>query len=815
MKVKLLTAAIGSIVLASTPTVQAESFVLEEIVVTAQKREQSLQDVPLAVTAYDAQALKAQGIDDVIDLGTSNPSLNFSTGQNKVSNSPIRIRGIGTVGTNAAFEGAVGVYVDGVYRSRSGMVLATFNDIGGVEILRGPQGTLFGKNTTAGAMILNSTRPGQDFEAGGEVTLGNYGKEKASFFVNGAVSDTLSLRASILSDQADGFIDNPATGNDKQNTDLYSVKLQALWEPTAETSVHVIADYSKANETCCDGMGTRIDAPDPTSLLDGFYSGQASLNGLPYFTDDPFDRNNYTNTDGTDKSVDQGIAVIVTHDLTDDLTLKSTTSYREYTNEQENQDSDFGPVDLLRGGSTNEFETFSQEFNLTGSFDLGDMPVEYVAGAFYSNEDLERRSTRYTESQAGANFHTIMNVLSLSPVTPDGDPNPFYALYNAYAGFFNPIELANPASTLPGSDSESVLENEVWALYSHLTFSLTDNLNLVTGLRYSEEEKAVDFNNLMGTTEEYFDYLRQNDAGIMTLGASTTSPDFSESIDEEEWTYSASLQYFPTEDIQLYASYSKGFKAGGISLAGDAVGQLITTEHTYTDWVANGMDYNATPLVLSPELDPTYDPEYVDAYEVGLKATFHDGRGRLNTAIFYSDYQDIQVTTFTGTDFITTNADTAKSQGIEMELDYAVTENLRADIAITYLDDTTYGSSELISHLEGRDQAFAPEFSGAMNLSYSRGINEILEGYANLNISYMGEHFISNDTDYQEEYTLVGGTIGLRSQDGVWDVGLFCRNCFDKEYYNFGFDAPLQAHSPQMGNQGAPRTYGLAVSANF
>ncbi|BFM16919.1 TonB-dependent receptor [Maricurvus nonylphenolicus] len=792
---KSLSLAVG---IAIAAPVLAQDFTLEEIVVTAQKREQSLQDVPLAVTAYDSQALKAQGIDDVVDLNNANPSVNLNAAQNKVSNSPIRIRGIGTNGTNAAYEGAVGVYVDGVYRSRSGMVLATFNDIGGVEILRGPQGTLFGKNTSAGAMILKSTAPTQDFEAGGEVTLGNHDKQKASFFVNGAVTDTLALRASIMSDKRDGFIDNPLSGEDQLNTDLYSVKLQALWEPTDETSVHIIADYSKSDETCCYGMATRIDSPDPaTNVLDAYYTGLAAANGAPYYSDDQFDRNNYTNTDGTDESVDKGISVTVTHDLTDSLTLKSITSYREYDNEQENGDADFSPIDILGTASKYEFDTFSQEFNLNGEFELGDVPVEYVAGAFYSNEDMIKRDQSFTRSQAADNF--LLGLFGGNPANlPPG------------------LTTANLGSNsgLPGADTEAELENDVWALYGHFTFTLSDNLNLVTGIRYSEEEKTVDFDNLHGTTEEYFDYLRQNDAGIMTIGASSASPDYKASIDDEEWTYTASLQYFPTEDIQLYATYSKGFKAGGISLNNDGAGQLIDI-NTYADWLANGADYNATPLVLSEAVDPTYAPEYVDAYEVGMKTTFHEGRGRLNAAVFYSDYQDIQVSAFTGTDFITTNADTAKSQGIEVEVDYALTENLRADVAITYLDDTSYGEVEELPYLTDRDQAFAPEFAGAMNLSYMNSISNTLEGYANLNVSYMGEHYISNDIDFREEYTLVGGAVGIRTQDGVWDVSLFCRNCFDKEYYTNGFEAPFQWHSPQMGNQGAPRTYGITASANF
>jgi iron complex outermembrane recepter protein len=764
--------------LAASQSNETNHFTLEEIVVTAQKREQSLQDVPIAVTAYDAASLKAQGIQEITDLNKANPSFQVTTGQNKVSNSPVRIRGIGTNGTNAAFEGAVGLYVDGVYRSRSGMVLSTFNDVSNLEILRGPQGTLFGKNTSAGAMILSSTKPDYDFSAGGEVTAGNYNKTRGSFYVNGGVTDNLALRASLVYDKADGFYDNKATGNNVNNTDTQSIKLQALYEPTDELSIRVIADYTQADEKCCYTQATRLN--EPTTLDKAVVGPFVAAQGLPYFTGGRSDSNRYINQDGRDESEDKGLSFDVTYALNENMDLRSITSYREYENSQIEGDWDFNPYDWGRDyAQSYEFETFTQEFNLTGSTTFNNIGIEYVLGLFYSNEDLQHELSQ----GVGEDLQAL-----------------------AFGAFGGAIE--NPDA--PVVNNLYNLEDEVQAIYGHFTFELTEQLNLIAGVRYSEEEKTLSLENLIGSDADYFAYSAANhQVFLATGGGSLTGPEGSAGVDEEEVTYTAGLQYFPTEDMQLYANYSKGYKAGGISMNVNAMG-----------------DFN--PTSPTPAYDPAfYAPEYVDAYEIGMKADYADGRGRLNVAIFYSDYDDIQISRFDGLKFRTGNAATAVTQGIEIENEFAVTENLTSKIAITYLDDTSFGEvpSDFDASLSNRDQAFAPEWAGNLGLNYTDDLTDVLEVYSNFNLSYIGEHFVSNDADVRQSYSLIDLSLGLRTTDGIWDIALFCQNCSDKEYITHAFPPPLigsvlqqvdpTAKEPVMVNTGAPRTYGITVTANF
>ena len=244
LKLALMTSAATMII-----TGNAAAQQLDSIVVTAQKREENILDVPVAVTAYDAATLRKEGIQEIDDLQFTSPSFNITIQQNLVANIPVRIRGVGTTGTNPSFEGSVGVYLDDTYRSRAGMALATFNDIGGVELLRGPQGTLFGKNTAAGAIILRSNKPSFETEAGGEFTVGNYGKTRVSGFVNAPLNEELAARVSVVRDKRDGFWESPTgVAEDVNEIDQVSVKSQLLWEPTDNFSAHLIADYAHADE---------------------------------------------------------------------------------------------------------------------------------------------------------------------------------------------------------------------------------------------------------------------------------------------------------------------------------------------------------------------------------------------------------------------------------------------------------------------------------------------------------------------------------------------------------------------------------------
>lgn len=797
---------------------------LEEVIVTAQKRSQSMQDVPVAVTAFDAESLRASGVDDITDLNTANPSFNINVQQNKVSNSPARIRGVGTTGTNPAFEGAVGLYVDGVYRSRSGMVLATFNDIGSLEILRGPQGTLFGKNTSAGALVLNSTTPSQEFEAGVAATLGNYNTHKISGYVNQPISDDLIARIAVLSNTSDGFIDNPVTGNNVMDTDTQSAKVQIAFTPSDELSVRVIGDYTEADELCCYAMAGRLNPElDAQNPADAIYAGWTS--GAAYYdqTGNTFDRNFGNNFDGTDRSRDWGLSLDINYDLNDELSLRSISSYREYTNNQQNGDWDFSQVDLANGYNQRyEFETITQEFNLSGSYDS----VEFVLGAFYSKEDLHHEIQQGAGEFLGENF--ALTFTGVAQQFTDGAAalrgaglEAEAVAAEAQAGLLTAL-AALPADQLarPGTyfnDSAFDHSDEVLAAYGHFTFSVTEELNLIAGLRYSSEEKDLDrVNRLANNNLDMLAYMAQNQVGFLALGTTHNGPSRSDSLKEEELTYTAGIQYFVNDDIQTYLNYSRGYKAGGISITNDAGGQLVSIDNF--PLLLAGAITSPDQVLLTPASDAQYAPEYVDAYELGIKADYFEGRGRLNLALFRSEFDDIQANSFTGTGFVTYNASTAVTEGFEIENTFALSDSWRSMIAVTHLSDASFGdqqSNRFAQAIAGMDIEFAPEWAGNVRFQYDGQLTDDIGIYGVINGSYTGSHLLSNEQLTRDEYFLVGLTAGARLMDEALDVALSCRNCADEEYSTEAFASPVQVHKPVMTNPGAPRIVELTVRYTF
>jgi iron complex outermembrane recepter protein len=776
--------AVGVITITSPPVL---SQVLEEVTVTAQKRNQSMQDVPVAVTAYTGEDLQQGRISDVADLSVANPSFTINVQHNKVSNSPAHIRGVGTTGTNAAFEGAVGLYVDGVYRSRPGMVMSTFNDIGSLEILRGPQGTLFGKNTSAGALVLASNSPTFEFDAGLEANLGNYHREKFSGYVNGPVTDTLALRFAAISNQRDGYFDNPFTGNNTQNIDTQSYKLQALFEPVDRWSARLIADYSESDERCCYSLAGRYDPEgDFENPLDQLYS--TFTNGAPYFneTGDAGNRRNVNNVDGTDETEDWGLSLDLHVDLTDSMQLRSITSYREYQNEQSNGDWDFGPADF--GADFRQlfsFKTFTQEFNFTGAWQLGETNVDYVLGAFYSNEDLDHIVEMGVGEFLGENWQIAFADTPLAAMPAD--------------------VLARPGTFFNNADFDH--KNEVYALFGHFTFVLSDSWNMIAGIRYSDETKELDRKNLLAENNlDMLNYMLSNQLGFLGLGATFPGPDNQFELSDDETTFTLGLQYFLDDDTQTYLTYSKGYKAGGISLSSDAGGNLVSVDNL-VNILQGTPPTTSEDVILGPSADAIYEPETVDSFELGVKTQYLGGRGRLNTAIFYSEFENIQSNTFTGTSFLAYNADTAEVAGVELENTYRHTDNLSSVFSVTWLERAKFGDepNAIQPNIIGRDLEHAPQWAAYIGLDYERSLSANITGFANMGIAYKGKHFLSNDGGITDEYTLVGASIGLRLLGDALEIALSCQNCSDEDYLTSTFTQPFHFNNPAMVNVGSPR----------
>lgn len=770
---------------------------LEVITVTAQKREQSLQDVPLAVTAIDGNHLKNNGIESVKDLHYISPSFILSEQHNKVANTTTRIRGVGTTGVDAAFEGSVGFYVDGVYRSRAAMVFQSMLDIEMLQVLRGPQGTLFGKNNSAGALLFDSTKPTDEFNAGVTATLGNYSKQKLTAFVNAPVSDGLILRVAAMHDERDGFNINPITGNDTNNVDTDAIKFQALYTLN-DTEIRLIADYAQSDQLCCMAIYGRIDpesdAANPALLYQIFEPlyRQASPEGLYYdTTGNVFDRRIANQTDAIDELEEWGVQLKLDHQLNESLVLNSNTSYRYFNDDQTNGDWDTSQVDLGRDNrELYEFKTFSQELSLTGEIQLAGIDTEFVTGLFYQKEELEHLVQRGTGEFLGENFQTAYGGSDFALLPPDDLARP--------GTFFNQTAIDHT--------------DEVQAAYGHFTFNLTSDLSLTTGLRYSKQTKELARENLIADNDaDMFNYMAQNQLGLLALGATYNGPSAVFDIEEEELTYTLGVQY-KIDDSQLYARYAKGYKAGGISLNNDAGGGLVSI-NTLLPADQRPDNCRDLPLCYTDESDPTYAPEFVHTYEVGMKSSYQGGRGRVDMTVFRSEFEDIQASTWTGTQLLTYNADTALSQGVEVENTYLMTESLTSLVAVTWLKDAKYGdeANEFQRALPGRDFEFAPEFSAVVNLNYDADWGPNKSVFGDINFTYKGDHETSLDVDYRQSYSLLGARIGVRLLNDDLSLSLSCNNCLDEDYLLQTSNANFQFHEPAVGIAAAPRTWQFSV----
>jgi len=816
-----------------TAQVVEETDRLGMIVVTAQRREQDILDVPIAVTAFDAKALEAAGVTSLLDLNFASPSFFANTLADPVSNTPVRIRGIGA-GGNPGFEGAVGIYIDGVYRSRAGAALTTFFDMGGVEILRGPQGTLFGKNTTAGAIILRTAAPVMgEFQGSLRASAGNYNTRSVEGMVNIPLADKASLRLAALYDETDGFFSNPVDGRDTAPSKNTGFRASLAFQPTDRFDGRLVFDWSEWDSPAQFGHSTRIDNRDTNGLNNTLWPSFATNiasggAGYWYWSPDPTGANpgpadpfsyaiaNNRNSSSTLKQ--QGLTLHLNHDLTDNLRLRSISGYRELVNANIGGDWDFGPLDFGRALDLEyEFQTLSQEVLLEGNTDFANgSGLEYVLGFNYLQEEFDYSRRASVGAQFGPAFSILFNRLARLqfadgptiglPACNGGVPNP--AL-----GCFSTAQIGTSGVNFQNSDFTH--EETSYGLFGHLTYNISDQFAIIGGLRWNSIKKeGTHRNNAAVGRAAYWDLVFSQAAAFFFLnGAGLSSPDFEASTDEEEITYDLTLQYRPNDDMQFYAKYSRGFKGGGINLQNDAAGGQPA---------AAGTNFPVGPgrrfLADTPE-SVTFDPEFVDAYELGFRWGYL-GAGRLGVTLFRSEYDDLQVSVFNGQVFQVINAGSSKTEGIEIENTWAITDNLTTNIGLTYMD-ASYGD-DVVNLPAGRQRGLSPDLSLVLGAQYERPLTKNIDIYLNGNYSYYSKMFLGEGTsitdplalEVQDAYGVAGFTLGLRDL-GNWDVALFCKNCFGEEFFNYAFNHPFVSGGSPLGNPGDPMTYGVRLKKEF
>ncbi|GAM97655.1 outer membrane receptor proteins [alpha proteobacterium U9-1i] len=756
----------------------------DEIVVTATRRNTALQEVPVAVTPVTAEMVRNSGIRDLHDLTNVAPSLQFNISENETS-ATARIRGIGTQGSNPGLESAVGVFVDGVYRARNGVALTDLGEISQIEVLRGPQGTLFGRNTSAGLITVATAAPAlDDFGAAAEALVGAFGERRLAGHITGPiVQDELGVRLFASVSQRDGFVDvigPTGATSDANNRDLWSLRGQVLWAPTGgRFDWRLIADYTERDELCCAGVfydpavvngasgeGYAASAPAVAlASIGGFGPGGIAALGPSGLSD----RTSFANRDATQELRDGGVSSEMNWETSLGL-LTWIAGYRDWDFIQ-GQDIDFTAADLLYrapGDGGFGFQIHSQEVRLTGR----NGPLDWLVGGYYANEHLTRRDTLRIGTQYGEYF-TALGVAT---------------------GNLTVIGAAPVLATTEGGGQRDRYrqESQSIALFSHNILALGDRTDFTFGIRFTDEEK--DMSALRGTVGALPAPLS---AFPWHNGALDGVSSFSRS--EAEWSGLVALRQEMSENLAAYLSFSRGYKGGGFNLDRQA-----------------GV--------------PEFDAETVESWELGAKTTWMDGDLLLNAALFSSDYENFQLNRFTGITFIVNSIPAVSSEGAEVDVIWRMPlTGLSMQGGLAYAD-AQYGSNTGwavggLAALPGQRLTNSPLWTITNALTYEWPLGSSLAGLAHLDFRYVDEQNTGSDlspSKVQPSYVLINGRLGIATADERYAFEIWGRNLLDEDYAQVMFDAPLQFLRPVVpvdGLRGAflgdPRTYGVTLRARY
>jgi outer membrane receptor protein involved in Fe transport len=886
-----------------------------DIVITAQGRAQVLQDVPIAVSAVSAESLQTTGATDIRQLNQLAPSLLVSSTGSE-ANGSARIRGIGTVGDNPGLESSVAVFIDGVYRSRSGVGLNELGEIERVEVLRGPQGTLFGRNASAGLINIISKKPNMnEFEAFGELSYGNYDFIRAGGGATGPIGDTLGFRVDGVYSRRDGFYKVVAGGveNRVNDRDRIFLRGQLLFEPSDALELRLIADYSKRDEACCAAVYVdratnpligNLNEPATPLLVGGVTNpnGNNIINVLlglgqnQAAFSNPYSRNLYLSTGRSfaGETEDKGISLQADWDF-GGASLTSITAYRDYDSNQ-GSDTDYSQVDILYrapdGGSSRRFKTFSQELRLQGNA-FGDK-LDWLVGAYYADEDLAVTDNLRFGSQYGR-FATcrIISGGGLSGLFSPGNPSCVLpgvgpATLAGATGASGPDIVAGFARLDSLNDRGSTLDrynqnSRNYAFFTHNIFHITDTLALTIGLRYTNERKAFQatFGNdntvCTALQASLLDDLTTTTAGTPTqigtaralagaligLGCQGNSTAELNGVtirdrrSEDEFTGTGVLSFKPSDDLLLYASYSRGYKAGGFNLDRSALKAPILP-FALTPGGAQGLVGNLQ-----------FDPEINNALELGAK--FSRGIVTANVALFRQDFRNFQLNTFNGTVFLVQNINACendlaggdrdlsattgscpaddvtfgvRSQGFEIETQFRPRRDLSFNVGFTY-SDTKYRNNLVgnrngvpldpaLRKLPGDNLSNAPTMVTTTSLAWTPKIGSSgMSALFYVDSRLTSDYNTGSDLFPQKEedgYALFNARIGIRGRAERWSLELWGQNIFNQRYAQVAFNSPFQAGTtaapfvdPQFpgGRQifsaflAEPRTYGVTGRFRF
>lgn len=835
---------------AETPEVQNDNV----IIVTATRRAQDVQDIPLAVTAISPQQLDNQGVVTIQQVAALAPSFTSSQAQTASGSVVLRIRGVGTTSNNIGFENAVGIFIDGAFQSRAGVALSEFVDVERVEVLRGPQGTTFGRNTSAGALNITNVRPDVT-EFGGFVNAGygNFDEYSLQGAVNvPVVKDTVALRLTGAWRQRDGFLTvvdrTGAEIGDTNDVDQWLVRGQIGWDTDSGLRGRIIADYTKSQSSCC-GAIELFQAPAVTNgVFAAVGLGANGGNGQPSVStglrdqgafEQALDNRVVSANFAPEADIDiYGVTGEVEFPISDNADLIFIGSYRKYES-FERYDSDFTNLDIFNVESLNlEIDTWTAELRLQGDT-LGGR-LNYMLGGFFSDEQIDQVQGFGLGSEYEENFAAAFLGGAFGPT-------PFQLLHSLTPG----VTPRDPNGTRTTNRFQQ--DGQSYALFTHNSLEIVDGLELTLGARYSWERKSGGFSQVSTNNQICPATL----ASLGTIGALVppasvaattgafvglgcfgfTAPadlpqaaalplvrSFQTTFDDEELIYTAKLGYEFSPSINAYASFTHGYKAGGINL-------------------------DTTAAVGGA--DPTFQSEEVDAYEIGVKGQTADGAVTVNIAGFYEEFTNFQILEFTGTAFATFNVPVAETRGVEIEGLIRPSDELTINLGATFLQasypDDCAGNVTAVQVLAlcGNDFTNAPQIIALVGALWEKPISDSVELFLSGQVRAESDQRTSTQAivlpgaaqiaaaggvqqaidaappivaDIQDGKAFVNLRGGLKFADGAYTIEGWVTNLTDEVVRGVTISTTLRGSGINNSRSAftlPPRQYGITLRAKF
>ncbi|WOH36750.1 TonB-dependent receptor [Thalassotalea fonticola] len=779
----LLALAVASILLPHSVFAEQEATDKDdyEVIVVTQKRAQSLKEVPVSVSAFNEEFIDDFNVDNALELSKYTPGLNGGTTNDSFVDS-ISIRGIITQDYGIGGDPSIGLYLDGVYQGRSGGAISSFYDIARVEVTKGPQGTLFGRNAASGAISVYTNEAVDGTEGSVELGVGSDNLMEVTGVFNTALTDDLFVRVAAYHTSEDNYIDNIA-GTGMRDKEVTALRGTLSYEGFTDTKIRLTANYEDRD---MDG---------------GIYRS--------IWTEGPKDAiESDLGKDGKDVAEVESLTLDITHDF-GSVIFTSQTALKNYTWDYL-EDYDGTGKAFGNYAQMDDTEYLSQEFRLNSD---NDSDIYWFVGASIYEETIDSQFYNQYDDDAFCSYLPYFEEWDEPLANITSDPGAYYSdchefMVDGWYGL-DPVadaaeiqmlvddeEIPGPGDGVNGVKEETFARgtNRGWGVYGDITWSMTEATDITIGARYSFDEKEFGLNNPEpdGWLGHYW-----------IVGAHTDGEWIDDKTDWSEFTPRIAVNHQLTDEVNIYANYSRGYKSGGYNTFAFNINYMDWTgwdeNEEWFDYEADGVIDETDEEFWASELYggalpegstlATYDPEIVDSYEIGMKGDFLDNSLRVNIGAYYYDYTDFQGIFPSGGGVIIKNIGEAQGKGLEFDMTYMATENLRLFLSSAFQDtEVIDGESAEGESVKGQQLA-GPEVSAAFIGTYYYELSAELE--MSLQMSYTwqsatgGDDFLGgSDLIEQDAYGILGAQVGIEGES--WELSAYIDNITDELYYEGG-----------------------------